>query len=289
MRQTPIAALALLTACTQAANAPSMERAAPAIAMDCFRDADISMLAAHRGGPAPGYPENALTSLDRLIELGVLYAEIDVRRTADGVLFLLHDDTLDRTTSGSGPLDGLTWEELSGLRLHDNNGRPTNATLPTLADAIALARRTGLVLNLDLKSIPAGDIVAFVHDQDARDQLAIITYTVADAAAVHDLDPGLLLSVPNDLPALRRAGLNLDASYVWMGTGSLDPVADTRLADLGLETSAGLFRRENGRPELYLEARDANIELIAVDDVETAVRALGGAETLHNQIAACRG
>jgi glycerophosphoryl diester phosphodiesterase len=49
----------------------------------------------------------------------------------------------------------------------------------------------------------------------------------------------------------------------------------------------GLFRRENGSSDPYLEARDANIELIAVDDVETASRALGGGAVLREQINAC--
>jgi len=287
MRLLPIAATALLAACSPASHNVPVDRAAPAIAMDCFRETGTSMLAAHRGGPAEGYPENALTSLRRLSTLGVLYAEIDVRRSADGVLYLLHDDSLDRTTSGTGPVDGLDWADLSGLRLEDNDGLPTSTGIPTLIEAFDLAREANLVLNLDLKSVSPEQIVTFIHEQGARDLVAVIAYTVEDAAAVHALDPGLLLSVPNDRSALRRAGVNLEASYIWMGTGPLDPHADTALGDLGLETSAGLFRREDGSPGLYLEARDANIELIAVDDVDTAVEALGGAAVLREQINAC--
>jgi glycerophosphoryl diester phosphodiesterase len=287
MRLVPLAAIALLAACTPVSDNAPVDRAAPAIAMDCFRETGASMLAAHRGGPAEGYPENALASLGRLSDLGVLYAEIDVRRSADGVLFLLHDDSLDRTTSGTGPIDGLTWDDLSGLRLDDNDGYPTSSQIPTLIDALDLARSAGLILNLDLKSVSAEEIVAFIHEQGARDLVAVIAYTVEDASAIHALDPGLLLSVPNDRQALRRAGVNLEASYIWMGTGPLDPRADTTLGNLGLETSVGLFRRENGSSDPYLEARDANIELIAVDDVEIASRALGGGAVLREQINAC--
>lgn len=291
MRLTLFITVAMIAACSPTPittpDNPAIERAGPAIAMDCFRETGVSMLAAHRGGPAQGYPENALTSLRRLSEMGVLYAEIDVRRSADGVLFLLHDDTLDRTTTGSGSLDGLNWASLSELNLQDNDGLPTRSNIPTLSETVDLARSTGLILNLDLKSVSPEEIVDFVQDENARDLVAIIAYTVEDAAAIHMLDPGLLLSVPNDRSALQRAGVNLEASYIWLGTGDLDPQADTALADLGLETSAGLFRRENGSPDLYLEARGANIELIAIDDVDTAVQALGGAMALREQIEAC--
>ena len=288
MRLLPIAATALLAACAPASHSVPVDRAAPAIAMDCFRVNGSSMLAAHRGGPAAGYPENALTSQRRLSELGVLYAEINVRRSADGALFLLHDDTLDRTTSGSGPLTGLDWADLSVLQLHDNDGRLSDTGIPTLIDALDLARNTGLILNLDLKSVSPEEIVSFIHDHDARDLVAIIAYTVDDAAAIHALDPGLLLSVPDERSALQQAGVNLAASYIWLGTGAIDGHVDSTLAELDLETSAGLFRRENGSVDLYLEARDANIELIAVDDVDTAVRALGGSAVLLDQINACR-
>jgi glycerophosphoryl diester phosphodiesterase len=58
---------------------------------------------AHRG--ASGYaPENTLAAFDRAIEMGAPGAETDVRSTADGVLILLHDRTLDRTTNGRGPV-----------------------------------------------------------------------------------------------------------------------------------------------------------------------------------------
>jgi glycerophosphoryl diester phosphodiesterase len=59
-------------------------------------------IGAHRGDPEAA-PENTLAAFDAGAALGVDYIETDVQRTADGVLVLLHDDDLDRTTSGNGP------------------------------------------------------------------------------------------------------------------------------------------------------------------------------------------
>ena len=68
----------------------------------------------HRG--AAGYePENTLGSLQYAINLGLDFAEFDVRRTQDGVLVLLHDKTVDRTTNGKGPVDHLSFRDLKAL------------------------------------------------------------------------------------------------------------------------------------------------------------------------------
>jgi glycerophosphoryl diester phosphodiesterase len=68
----------------------------------------------HRGDPATT-PENTLVAFDTAVSLGVDYVETDVGLTADGVLVLLHDDTLDRTTSGSGPLAAAHSQDVLAL------------------------------------------------------------------------------------------------------------------------------------------------------------------------------
>lgn len=282
------ALLLFLGACNPPSPTPDTELSAQAAALACYRENGFAMLAAHRGGPAPGYPENALSSLQRLADNGVLYAEIDVRRTADDVYFLLHDDTLERTTTGSGDLEGRVWSDLSSERLLDSNGELTNQTIPRLEAVFALARETGLVLNLDLKSVTPAEIVALVDANNARNHVAIIAYTVEDAAAIHALDPGLVLSVPDELDALSASGVNLDASYIWLGTGALNPARDAELASRGLETSVGLFRREDGSATPYLEAAEAGVELLSIDNVDAAVSALGGSDVLQARIEQCR-
>jgi len=68
----------------------------------------------HRG--ASGYaPENTLAAFDRALDLGADGVETDVRLTRDGVLVLLHDDTVDRTTDGRGHIADLTWSEVQKL------------------------------------------------------------------------------------------------------------------------------------------------------------------------------
>jgi glycerophosphoryl diester phosphodiesterase len=69
---------------------------------------------AHRG--ASGYaPENTIAAFDKAVEMKADYIEIDVQRSKDGELVVIHDTTVDRTTDGSGPVQSLTYEEIRNL------------------------------------------------------------------------------------------------------------------------------------------------------------------------------
>ncbi|MGC1818128.1 MAG: glycerophosphodiester phosphodiesterase family protein, partial [Casimicrobiaceae bacterium] len=101
-------------------------------------------LVAHRGAGKLA-PENTLAALRVGHAHGYRMAEFDVKLSADGVAFLLHDGTLDRTTNGKGRADALTWRELAQLDAGSWHS-PVYAgeTLPTLA-AVARWSRANAV------------------------------------------------------------------------------------------------------------------------------------------------
>ena len=101
----------------------------------------------HRG--AAGHaPENTLAAVRQGIELGVDFVEIDVRRTADGVLVALHDATVNRTTNGRGRVEALSLGEVR--KLDAGNGE----RIPTVEEVLQMAgRRTGLMLELKVDGL----------------------------------------------------------------------------------------------------------------------------------------
>ena len=101
----------------------------------------------HRG--AAGHaPENTLAAVRQGIELGVDYVEIDVRRTADGVLVALHDATVNRTTNGRGRVEALSLGEVR--KLDAGNGE----RIPTVEEVLQMAGgRTGLMLELKVDGL----------------------------------------------------------------------------------------------------------------------------------------
>lgn len=105
------------------------------------------MVVAHRGDWRNA-PENSLQAIRNCIEMGVDMVEIDVRKTKDGVLVLMHDETVDRTTTGTGNISEWRFDSLRTLRLVDGLGVPTDHQIPTLEETLTLAKDQILV-NLD--------------------------------------------------------------------------------------------------------------------------------------------
>jgi glycerophosphoryl diester phosphodiesterase len=111
-------------------------------------------LCAHRGAGKLA-PENTLAALRVGHAHGYRMAEFDVKLSADGVAFLLHDATLERTTNGHGRADACTWRELSQL---DAGGWHSPAyageTVPTLASVARFCVAHGMAVNVEIKPMP---------------------------------------------------------------------------------------------------------------------------------------
>lgn len=110
-------------------------------------DAQAIKVVAHRADWR-SFPENSIPAIEGSIAMGLPMAEIDIRRTRDGQFVLMHDDTVDRTTTGRGRVADLTMTEIRELRLRDGLGSPTEFRVPTLREALLVARGR-ILLNLD--------------------------------------------------------------------------------------------------------------------------------------------
>jgi len=109
------------------------------------------MVASHRGDWRNA-PENSLKAYQLAIEMGVDIIETDLAKTSDGVVVIMHDKTIDRTTNGKGLPSDYTLAELKKFHLKNGLGRLTNHTIPTLEEVMLLVKGKVLV-NLD-KSYP---------------------------------------------------------------------------------------------------------------------------------------
>lgn len=110
---------------------------------------DISsvIVAAHRGDWR-NFPENSLEAIDNAIKMGVDIVEIDVQRTKDGELILMHDPKLDRTTTGTGLIADTTLAYIKTLKLKNGCNIKTIHHVPTLEEALLHAKGK-IMLNLD--------------------------------------------------------------------------------------------------------------------------------------------
>ena len=109
------------------------------------------LFAAHRGGAAL-WPENSLLAFGNALALGVDYLELDVHLSRDGEVMVIHDATLERTTTGSGTVRERAAAELGALRLKDGGGAVTAESVPTLDQVVALAAAGKRQMLLEIKT-----------------------------------------------------------------------------------------------------------------------------------------
>ena len=298
-----LAASALVLAACADRTAPEPDLQAQAIAarwldgvdlpalLNCARENGATFLQAHRAGPRSGYAENALSTIQASLADGALFVELDVMATADAALILMHDRTLDRTTTGTGAVAETTLAEISRLNLEDPDGRRLDEAPPTLSEALDQLDGIGFAM-LDLKGVSPRAVAEAVLAADALDRVIIIAYTTDDAIAIHEAAPGALISVgldrPADLDRLESAGLNSDQILAWLGLGQDGaPVFDRALAAIGIETSFGDFRAEREGRADYIAMKDAGAEVISVDNVPAAARALRAGQQARGVLASC--
>ncbi len=112
-------------------------------------DRDI-IISGHRGGMMTGYPENSIEACKKTLSLIPSFFEIDPRLTKDGVMVLMHDSDIKRTTDGSGLVSEYTYEELQRFNLKDREGNVTPYKIPTILEVFEWGKNK-TVFNLDNK------------------------------------------------------------------------------------------------------------------------------------------
>lgn len=107
---------------------------------------------AHRGFSGK-YPENTMLAFQKAYEVGCDGIELDVQMTKDGVLVIMHDETIDRTTNGTGNLRDYTYEELCQFDCYGMfKGEYAFQKIPTLREYLEWVKPTGLLTNIELKN-----------------------------------------------------------------------------------------------------------------------------------------
>lgn len=170
---------------------------------------DQTEISAHRGAHV-AVPENTAESIKWAGLLDYGFVEIDIQETKDGQYVLMHDEKIDRTTTGSGKIEDLTLEEIKSYDIVDEDGNETNYKVPTLKGALEEAHKYNVGVNFDgskgdwddkefvdgiMDTAEQTDVLDHsffvLSDQDVRDQFnswypeATVTFL---GNAVEDLD-----------------------------------------------------------------------------------------------------
>lgn len=133
------------------------------------RDTTSVFVVAHRGDWR-GFSENSLEAIESAIDMGVDIVEIDIQRTSDGQLILMHDKTIDRTTTGKGVVDELTLDSIQKTYLRNGCAIRTKQCVPTLEEALILARGR-VMLNLDKADRFFSEVYALLKKTNTTDHI----------------------------------------------------------------------------------------------------------------------
>jgi len=141
----------------------------------------------HRGATLFA-PENTLVGFDKALELGMEIVEIDVRPTADEVLVVMHDSTVDRTTDGSGEVDEMTLAELQELVVVSEFDGIDDQPVPTFVEALEHLKGRALV-NVDAKTSRFDLIGSDIIAADAREWVYVQVDSISEGEAMRQADP----------------------------------------------------------------------------------------------------
>lgn len=177
---------------------------------------------AHRGASLD-LPENSTEALVAAVEQGANAVEFDVVLSADGVLVVMHDRTLDRMTDCSGDLREMTWAEISQCRLVGGYEIPR---LDTLLPKLAAYRRVFVELKTedDQAEAAARSVGALVRDQVAYDQVVVTSYNLR---ALYTLktefpEPRIHIGFDGQDVSVSLATVNMGFDYMLMSYPDVD-------------------------------------------------------------------
>ncbi|MEC5166597.1 glycerophosphoryl diester phosphodiesterase [Flavobacterium sp. PL11] len=180
------------------------------------------LVSAHRGGPMKGFPENSTATFANTIKYIPAIIETDIAMSKDSVLVMMHDNTLNRTTTGTGKIGDYTYKELQELFLKDTEGTVTPFKIETL-DQVLQWGKDKVIYTLDIKrGVPMKMIVDAVRKNKAERNAIIITYNANQAAEVSKLAPDLLISVSargkEDIERMEAMGVKAENMVAFVGT-----------------------------------------------------------------------
>lgn len=232
------------------------------------------IVSAHRGGPTINFPENCTATFQNTIQYNPAIIETDIAMTKDSVLVMMHDNTLDRTTTGTGNIFNYTYEELQQFFLKDNEGNVTTYKIETLDEVLNWGKNK-VVYTLDVKrGVPFKKVVDVVKRNNAENYSIIITYNANQAAEVAAMAPNLLLSVSargkEDIERMESLGVKVENMVAFVGVNFPKSEVMTYMKLKGITCISGTMGNidksaEAKNDSIYLDIINAGVMIISSD------------------------
>ena len=247
-----------------------------------------TLVAAHRGGAAL-WPENSLLAFRSALALGVDALELDLHLTADGEVVVLHDPSLDRTSTGTGAVRDLKLADLAAVRLKSREGAVTAERVPTFAQVLDLVAPTSAELLPEIK-VDAnrqrydgieGKVLALIRARGLLSRTTIQAFQVETIRRLRELEPKartMLLVARGDVErdrarpaeAVRRAR-ELGATDLGMNHRLIDTDVMSAARAAGIRVAAWTVNEEADIRRMV----DLGVDMVMSDRPDLAKRLMG--------------
>ena len=247
-----------------------------------------TLVAAHRGGAAL-WPENSLLAFRSALALGVDALELDLHLTADGEVVVLHDPSLDRTSTGTGAVRDLKLADLAAVRLKTREGAVTAERVPTFAQVLDLVAPTSAALLPEIKvdanrqrySGIEEKVLALIRARGLRSRTTIQAFQVETIRRLRELEPKartMLLVARGDVErdrarpaeAVRRAR-ELGATDLGMNHRLIDTDVMNAARAAGIRVAAWTVNEEADIRRMV----DLGVDIVMSDRPDLAKRLMG--------------
>lgn len=217
----------------------------------CQCPAESVVNCGHRGtgknDPANPHPENTIPSFLQAVAEGAQMIELDVVHSADGVLVVIHDETVNRTTDGTGCVGDLSLAELQGLDAgYGTDLEGTGVVIPTLDEALAaVAVEVNIEIKVDdVATCPAPDIAQLAQDvvvaiqgDPAPREIVVSSFDLAVLQAIHAEDDTIYLGYLTLLSTDAQVAVDNGFAALNIIGGIYDAAAIQAILDTGLQVN----------------------------------------------------
>jgi glycerophosphoryl diester phosphodiesterase len=154
-------------------------------------------IAGHRGGYYFEYPESSLELfgfIEKKFKPDTITVELDLRMSKNGTIYIMHDETIDRTTNGSGKLEQLEDADLNTLYLKKENGQLTKERIPTFEQVLTYIKNKNINLMLDIKTPIHKEAYELVKKRKMQNRMLTLTFNMDLTKKVAALSDQIALS-----------------------------------------------------------------------------------------------
>ena len=218
---------------------------------------------AHRGASSI-FPENTIAAFSKAIELGVGFIEVDLQLSMEDSIMVIHDETLNRTTNGSGNVNEFNYQQLKELSAGYSNKFGSdfiNEKIPSLFEVLKLAERE-IKVCIDLKKTPEYPVIELVKKMNMTDQVYLMSYNAKKLRRIRSIDPQIkTILIKNTLTTIDLEVASEIGAFGVSGA-YISPVSLIRKAhDKGLEFWVGIIS-DPGKAESLLRY---NVDAVITD------------------------